>query len=125
MPKIDVGPPRITSLMLTGARLALPLKIGNANGFPLPLGGIVGTVDIAGSTVGRIAMPQATPVPPNGEATVTVPMNVSFLQSGAAVAQAIRSGVAEVKVDAILNAAGASIPVKAARTVELQRASAL
>jgi LEA14-like dessication related protein len=123
MPKIDVGPPQITSLMLTGARVALPLKIVNANGFPLPLGGILGTVDIAGSTVGRIAMPQAAPVPSNGETTVTVPLNVSFLQSGAAVAQAIRSGVAEVKVDAILNAAGASIPLKVARTVELQRAT--
>ena len=52
---------------------------------------------------------------------MTLPLNVSFLQSGAAAAQAIRSGVAEVKIDAILNAAGASIPVKVARTVELQR----
>jgi hypothetical protein len=33
----------------------------------------------------------------------------------------LRTGVAEVKIDAILNAAGASIPVKVARTVELQR----
>jgi len=123
IPKIDVGSPQITSLMLTGARLALPLKIANVNAFPLPLGGILGTVDIAGSTVGRIAMPEAPPVPSNGEITVTVPLNVSFLQSGAAVAQAIRSGVAEVKVDAILNAAGASIPLKVARTVELQRAT--
>ena len=121
MPKIDVGSPQITSLMLTGARLALPLKIANVNAFPLPLGGILGTVDIAGSTVGRIAMPEPLPVPSNGETTVIVPLNVSFLQSGAAVAQAIRSGVAEVKVDAILNAAGASIPVKVARTVQLQR----
>src|SRR5437764_1675351 len=95
MPSIDVGSPQITSLTLTGARLALPLKIANLNAFPLPLGGILGTVDIGGSTVGRIAMPEASPVPSNGETTVTVPLNVSFLQSGAAVAQAIRSGVAE------------------------------
>jgi LEA14-like dessication related protein len=121
MPKIDLGKPQITSLTLTGARLALPLKIANVNGFPLPLGGILGTVDIAGATVGRIAMPEAAPVPSNGETTVSIPLNVSFLQTGAAVAQALRSGVAEVKVDAILNAAGASIPVKVARTVELQR----
>jgi hypothetical protein len=60
-------------------------------------------------------------VPSKGETTVNLPLNVSFLQGGAAVAQAIRSGVAEVKVDAILNAAGASIPVKVAKTVELQR----
>ena len=121
MPKIDVGSLQITSISLTGARLSLPLKIANMNGFPLPLGGILGTVDIAGATVGRIALPEAAPVPAKGESTVTLPLNVSFLQSGAAAAQAIRSGVAEVKVDAILNAAGASIPVKVARTVELQR----
>jgi LEA14-like dessication related protein len=121
MPKLDLGSPQVTSLTLTGARLALPLKIANANGFPLPLGGILGTVDIAGATVGRIAMPEAAPVPSKGETTLTIPLNVSFLQSGAAVAQALRSGVAEVKIDATLNAAGASIPVKVARTVELQR----
>ena len=121
MPKVDLGSPQVTSLTLTGARLALPLKIANVNGFPLPLGGILGTVDIAGATVGRIAMPEAAPVPSNGETTVSIPLNVSFLQTGAAVAQALRSGVAEVKVDATLNAAGASIPVKVARTVELQR----
>ena len=121
MPKIDVGSLQITSISLTGARLSLPLKIANMNGFPLPLGGILGTVDIAGATVGRIALPEAAPVPAKGESTVTLPLNVSFLQSGAAAAQAIRSGVAEVKIDAILNAAGASIPVKVARTVQLQR----
>jgi len=123
MPKLDVGSPRITSLSLTGARLALPLQIENVNGFPLPLGGILGTVDIAGSRVGRIALPEAAPVPAKGRTTLDVPLNVSFLQTGAAVAQAIRTGVAEVKIDGILNAAGASIPVKVAKTVELQRAS--
>jgi LEA14-like dessication related protein len=121
MPKLDVGSPQVTSLTLTGARLALPLKIANVNGFPLPLGGILGTVDIAGATVGRIAMPESAPVPGKGETTLNIPLNISFLQSGAAVASALRSGVAEVKIDATLNAGGASIPVKVARTVELQR----
>jgi LEA14-like dessication related protein len=123
MPKLDVGAPQITSLSLTGARLTLPLQIDNVNGFPLPLGGILGTVDIAGSRVGRIALPEAAPVPAKGHTTVNVPLNVSFLQTGAAVAQAIRTGVAEVKVDAMLNAAGASIPLKVAKTVELQRST--
>jgi hypothetical protein len=53
---------------------------------------------------------------------VTIPLDISFLQGGSAVAQAIHTGVAEVKIDAVLNAAGASIPLKVARTVELQRA---
>jgi len=121
IPKLDVGSPQITSVSLTGARLALPLKIANLNGFPLPLGGILGTVDLAGARVGRIALPEAAPVPSNGQTTVNIPLDVSFLQTGAAVAEAIRSGVAEVKVDAMLNAAGASIPLKVTKTVELQR----
>ncbi|HEY4770127.1 MAG TPA: LEA type 2 family protein [Myxococcales bacterium] len=123
IPKLDIGAPQVTSLSLMGARLALPLKIENANAFPLPLGGILGTVDIAGARVGRIVLPEAAPVPSQGQTTVNVPLNVSFLQTGAAVAQAIRTGVAEVKIDAILNAAGASLPVKVAKTVQLQRVS--
>jgi len=121
IPKLDVGSPRITSVSLTGARLSVPLKIANVNGFPLPLGGILGTVDLAGARVGRISLPEAAPVPSNGQTTLDIPLDVSFLQTGAAVAEAIRSGVAEVKIDAIVNAAGASIPLKVAKTVALQR----
>ena len=121
IPKLDVGSPRITSVSLTGARLSVPLKIANVNGFPLPLGGILGTVDLAGARVGRISLPEAAPVPSNGQTTLNIPLDVSFLQTGAAVAEAIRSGVAEVKIDAIVNAAGASIPLKVAKTVALQR----
>ena len=123
MPKLDVGAPQITSLSLTGARLSLPLKIANLNGFPLPLGGILGTVDIAGARVGRVALTEAAPVPSKGETTLNVPLDVSFLSTGQAVAEAVRTGVAEVKVDAMLNAGGAMLPLKAARTVQLQRAS--
>src|SRR5919201_5623340 len=63
VPKVDVGSPKVTSVSLTGARLAVPLKIANVNAFPLPLGGILGTVDIAGARVGRVALPEAPPVP--------------------------------------------------------------
>src|SRR3982751_1787114 len=69
VPKLDVGSPKVTSLSLTGARLAVPLKIANLNAFPLPLGGILGTVDIAGARVGRVALQEAAPVPSNGETT--------------------------------------------------------
>ncbi len=45
-------------------------------------------------------------MPSKGQTTLNIPLDVSFLQTGAAVAEAIRTGVAEVKVDAMLNAAG-------------------
>jgi LEA14-like dessication related protein len=121
MPQLDIGSPQIVSLSLTGARLALPLKINNANAFPLPLGGILGTVEIAGAKIGRIVMPQSAPVPAGKEATLRIPLDVNFLTAGAGAAQAIKSGIAEVKIDATLNAAGATLPVKIARTVELSR----
>src|SRR4029077_7933445 len=92
MPKFDVGSPKVPSLTLTGARVALPIQIQNLNAFPLPLGGILGTVDIAGARVGRIALSEAPPVPSQGQTTVDVPLNVSFLQTGTAVAEAIRTG---------------------------------
>ena len=123
MPRLDVGAPQITSLSLTGARLSVPLQISNLNGFPLPLGGIAGTVEVAGAHVGRIALPQAAPVPANGHTTVNIPVDLSFLSGGQAVAEAVRTGVAEVKIDALLNAAGASLPLRIAKTVQLQRAS--
>jgi hypothetical protein len=47
---------------------------------------------------------------------------LSFKEARLPHVQAIHTGVAEVKIDAVLNAAGASIPLKVARTVELQRA---
>ena len=121
MPVFDVGSPRITSLSLLGARLSVPLRISNLNGFPLPLGGILGDVSIAGAKVGRVAMSEAAPVPAGKETTLSIPLDVSFLSAGAAAASAIKTGVAEVKIDAMLNAAGATLPVKVAKTVELQR----
>lgn len=123
LPKFDVGSPQITSVSLTGARLSLPLKISNLNAFPLPLGGILGSVEIAGAKVGRISLPQGPPVPGGKETTLRIPLDVSFLSTGAAVASAIKTGVAEVKIDALLNAAGATLPIKVAKTVELTRSS--
>ena len=121
MPRFDVGSPRITGLTLTGARLSVPLKIQNLNSFPLPLGGILGNVAIAGANVGHIALPESAPVAAGKEATINLPLEVNFLSAGSAAAQAIRTGVAEVKIDATLNAAGATLPFKVAKTVELQR----
>lgn len=123
MPKFDIGSPRVASMSLTGARLAVPLKINNVNFFPLPLGGILGSVEIAGAKVGRISLPEAPAIAAGKETTVDIPLDVSFLSAGAAAFSAIKSGSAEVKIDALLNAAGATLPIKVARTVEITRAT--
>lgn len=121
MPQLSLGSPQIESLSLTSARLSLPLQIGNANGFPLPIAGLLGTVQMAGRNVGQIALKQQAPVPANQQTTLNIPLEVSFLSAGQAVAGAIRSGVAEMKIDATLNAGGVSLPLKLAQTVQLRR----
>lgn len=121
LPRFEIGAPRIVSISLLGARLSVPLKIANANGFPLPIAGVLGDVSIGGATVGRVALPEQAPVAPGQEATLLIPLDVSFLSAGQAATQAIKTGVAEVKIDAMLNAAGATLPLKVAKTVELQR----
>ena len=121
MPKFSLETPRIESVSLTGARLLVPLKIANANSFPLPLGGIIGSVQLAGADVGQIALKEQAPVPSGKEMTVNIPLQINLISAGEAVAQAIHAGVAEMKIDATLNAGGATLPVKISQTVQLQR----
>lgn len=124
MPTFEIGSPRITGLSLTTAQLSIPLKIGNVNGFPLPIGGLLGNVSLAGANVGHISLPEAAPVPSGSASTLLIPVDVNFLSAGGAAAQAIKTGIAEIKIDATLNAAGVTLPFKVAKTVQLQRSTA-
>ena len=119
LPTLEIESPKIVSIGLTGARLSLPLKIGNSNGFPLPLGGILGSVAIAGEKVGRVALPAQGVVEAGKETTLSLPLDVSFLSAGAAVASALKSGVAEFKIDGTLTSGTSTLPVHLAQTVNL------
>lgn len=120
LPAFELQSPKINSLTLSGARLALPLKIGNKNSFPLPLGQILGSIEIAGEKVGRMSLPAQGMVDSNQEKVIEIPLDISFFSSGLAVASAIRSGSALVKIDGTLSAAGASLPLHVAQTVTLR-----
>lgn len=111
LPGIDLQAPRIVSLHLTGARLALPLKLTNTNAFPLPLGALDGIVEIEGARVGTVALAQPPALQPSGEQTVELPLDVNFLQTGFAVASAVKSGAAHIKLDGTLRSMGASLPL--------------
>ena len=119
LPTLEIQSPKIVSLGLTGARLSLPLKIANTNGFALPLGGILGAVEIAGEKVGRIALPAQGAVEAGKETIINLPLDISFLSAGAAVASALRSRVAEVKIDGTLTSGTSTLPVHLAQTVNL------
>lgn len=120
VPDLSLHQPKIVSIGLTGARLALPLAIGNRNAFPLPIAGILGTVQIGGETVGRLALPAQGVVEANQRKVIDVPLDVSFLGAGSAVAAALRSGVAQVQVDGTLTSGASTLPIHFAQTVQLK-----
>jgi LEA14-like dessication related protein len=121
LPSVSLQPPRIVSLHFTGARLALPLKLTNTNAFPLPLGGVDGTVDIEGARVGRVALAQLPAVGASSEQTIELPLDISFVSAGLAVASALKAGAAHIKLDGTLRSLGASLPLHIDQNVQFSQ----
>jgi LEA14-like dessication related protein len=121
MPKLSLGSPQLVSLSFLGARLLLPLTVSNGNDFPLPIAGITGEVTVATAPVGHIALPEQPPIAAHSQAVLEVPLELLFLTTGPGVAEAIRSGVAEIALEVTVNAAGASLPLRITQTVQLRR----
>ncbi|MBI5543711.1 MAG: LEA type 2 family protein [Deltaproteobacteria bacterium] len=111
MPQVAFQQPRIQGLSFDGARIVFPLQITNRNPFPLPLGGMSATFAVGGANVGTVQAVTPASLAGNQAQVVEIPVQVSFLQAGMAVANAIRSGQAHVKLDAALKSGNASLPI--------------
>ncbi len=112
IPRFSFAKPRVEGLSFNGARVVIPLTMTNSNAFPIPLGGFSASIAIANANVGQAsaAMP---PLLAAGESRmVELPINVDFFQAGMAVANAIRGGAADVRVDGALRAGGLSLPIR-------------
>lgn len=111
LPKFALDAPKVSGVGLTGARLTVPVRIENPNAFPLPVGGLSGTITLAGATIGTATGGGSTVAA--GQATaIDLGVDVSFLSAGAAVAKTIADGAGEVKVEGALSIAGLSLPVQ-------------
>jgi LEA14-like dessication related protein len=104
--------PRVQNLSFSGARIVFPLRVTNRNGFPLPVGGFSANVWISGSQVGT-ASAELPDLLTAGEArTVELPLDVNFMRTGVAIANAIRGGNATVRIDGALRSGAASVPIR-------------
>jgi LEA14-like dessication related protein len=122
LPQIAIDSPRLTSLSPLGARIVIPLKVANPNGFPLPLVSIAGELRIAGQPVGQLALPPQGMVQAQTERTVMVPLDLSFLSAGVAVARALQEGQAEITLEgSIAVGPGATLPVHHSQIVTIKR----
>jgi LEA14-like dessication related protein len=114
LPQISIDSPRLTSLTPLGARLSIPLRITNRNGFPLPLVGVTGDVR-------RLLLPSQSVVPASQESVVEIPLDISFLSAGLAVARALQDGHAEIVIEGSLAVGSANVPVHVSQSVQVQR----
>jgi LEA14-like dessication related protein len=122
LPQISIDPPKLSSLSPLGARLNIPLRVTNKNAFPLPMAGITGDVRIAGESVGKLLLPAQSVVPANQESVVQIPLEISFLSAGLAVAKSLQAGQVEIVIEGKLAiGATSSLPVHVSQTVQVQR----
>ena len=120
LPTVTLSSPRIAQLSLTQATLDVPVTLLNPNGFSLPLGAVVGDLNIAGADVGRIATGELGRIDARQSRTVAVPVTIRFAQAFAA-ARALREGRARVALDGHLSSGGASVPVHVEQDVDFTR----
>lgn len=120
LPTISLQSPVIQSLSLAGARVVFPIQVSNRNPFPLPLGGLNANLKIAGASIGSASATSPANLAAGGAQIVELPVNISFAQTGMAVANALRTRSAHVKLDGSLNAGGMAIPVDLSQVVSFR-----
>jgi LEA14-like dessication related protein len=121
LPELALQQPRLLSLTPLGARLSIPLKVVNRNSFALPVAGLLGDVRISGLSVGRLELPAQGVVEAKSERTVQVPLEIGFLNAGAAVATALQSSQVEIAIDGAMTIGASRLPLHIAQTLALQR----
>lgn len=122
LPQVAFDSPKLTSLSPLGARIVIPMRFTNPNGFPIPLASIAGEVRIAGEPVAHLALPPQGMVQAISERTVMVPLDIGFLSAGVAAARALQEGQAEIELEGSITVGpGAVLPVRHLQTVHVQR----
>ena len=120
-PRVELQPPRITSLTLRGATVEFPIALTNKNTFALPLTGLDGALKVGGVPVSRVAMGDMGRLEGKGTRVVTVPVQLDLLNAGAVVVQAVQGGSAPVELDAQLKVGGETVPIDVTQVLKFLR----
>jgi len=121
IPQVAFGNPRVTNVTLTGATLEFPLSVTNRNTYPLPVGGVVGTLSLAGAPLGTLSTGDFGAMDGKGTRQVTLPLQVNFLSAGVAVARAVQGQSAQVSFNAQVKSGPTALPLRVDQLVNLIR----
>jgi len=120
LPQVALATPRIKSLGLSGATVEFPLTITNRNGFPLPINGLTGALNIAGANVGTLSTGDLGSFAAGAQKQVVLPLNINFARAASAAA-ALRSGSANVGFSGQVLSGGAGVPLSFTQRVSFSR----
>jgi LEA14-like dessication related protein len=120
VPQVQLQTPSVRNVTFTGARVVFPVTVTNRNFFPLPVGGFSANVQISGASVGTVQAPLAGALAPGEVRQVEIPLDLSFVHTGAAVAQAVRTRRAQVRLEGALRSGGVTVPVVLSQQVNFQ-----
>ncbi|MCC6338097.1 MAG: LEA type 2 family protein [Myxococcales bacterium] len=121
VPQVAFGNPRVSNVTLQGATIEFPLTVTNRNTYALPIGGVTGTVSLAGAPLGTLSTGNLGAMDGKGTRQVALPLSVNFFSAGLAVARAVQGNNAQVSFNAQVQSGATALPLKVDQLVNLVR----
>lgn len=111
LPAFSVDSVRLSGAGFTGLTVALKIRLGNRNAFPIPGGRLDYRLDLNGAPAVRAAAASLASVPAGGSTVVDVPVKVDLLAAGMGAGQALAGGRTEVALSGSAAWGSLRIPV--------------
>lgn len=121
IPAIAFANPRISNLSLQGVTIEFPLTVTNKNSYSLPVTGVVGNLNLAGSNLGSISTGDLGALDGKGVRTIALPLTVNFMSAGMGIFNAVQRGNAPVTFDAKLKSGTTEVPLNLNQLVNFVR----
>ncbi len=119
LPEVELAGASVSNLSLSGVTFNIELGLHNPNAFPVPLDGLSYALRVAGQDVasGNARPPR---LEANRHASFSIPVRLSFAETGQAVYHAIQSGSADVGIRGELASGPLDLPLDLSRRVNLR-----
>jgi LEA14-like dessication related protein len=100
-------------------RLDLLVELTNRNSFALPLGGLAGTVTLAGQELGSVSTGDIGTLAPREARVLRMPIALNIFTGAAALEAALRGDRVNVGFDAYVLSGGERVPITLSQVLEL------
>ena len=111
IPNLVFGNPKVSNLSLQGVTIEFPLTVINRNTFALPVSGVAGSLNLAGSNVGSLSTGNLGALEGKGTRVVSLPLTVNFVSAGMGLFNAVQKGSAQVQFNAKVQSGPLQVPL--------------